>query len=519
LARRSFAEFVKATIPYMQISTEITWGWYLDAICEHLQAWVEGRIRKLLINVKNKSLKSKVAEVALPAWQWAQDPTKHWFTGAGSQELATKFSWQGRELIESDWYQGYLAFLEDQHKHLSPKQQKPRWELMGDQNVKRFYANTRGGARFAAWPPMGTGHEGDFFLVDDPVGIEESYSNAANERANRWVTQTLMSRFNDIKTARLCVLQHRLRKDDTSGKLREMFEASGELCVLSLPLEYDPRKYLGPTLIGWEDPRAQEGESLCPERWGAQEIEHEQLTQGPKYQAVCNQDPQQDGLAVVQREWFKTWGHDAPLPPRSSMQIIQTWDLSFKGLDPTAPRKRGEEEKRSKTGGLVIGFTENPARAWILDREHEFMDWGQQKEALRRVRQRWPDTSITYIEDKANGTAIVHELSAGIPGVHPGIPGIVPVDPGRKGGKYLRFASVAGYAQAGNVYVPPSEQCPWVEEFLDNLCDFPSAPFDEDVDCFSQALSEKWQPRKMGEQEQADQERAAQLLKIQELYG
>ena len=497
----------------MSISTRITWGWYLDAICEHLEAWVEGRIKFLLINIKNKSLKSKICEVCLPAWQWAQDPSKHWFTGAGKMDLAVEFARECRELIESEWYQGYLGYLEQVHG-------KPRWTLTGDQNAKLFYVNSAGGSRYAAWPPTGTGRQGDYFLIDDPIGIEESYSDAANERANRWVSQTVLSRFNDIKTARVAVLQHRVRRDDTSGKFREMFEESGKLCVLSLPLEYDPTKDLGPTAIGWTDPRTDKGESLCPERWGPEEIEHEKVTQGPKYQAVCNQDPQEDGLSVVERNWFKTWGVDTPLPPRQHMKIVGSWDLSFKGLDPTAPRKRGEEEKRSKTGGLVIGFTENPARAWLLDREHEFMDWHQQKDTLREVRMvRWPETAATYIEDKANGTAMTLELSAGVPGVHPGIPGIIPVDPGKKGSKYLRLVSVSGYIRAGNVFVPPKAQCPWVEEFLDNICDFPAAPFDEDVDCLSQALSEEWQPKKIDEQEQADAERAELHLKFQEQYG
>lgn len=512
LARRSFTEFVKAAIPHMNISTRITWGWYLDAICEHLEAWVEGRIKFLLINVKNKSLKSKICEVCLPPWQWAQDPSRHWFTGAGKADLAIEFSRECRELIQSEWYQGYLAYLEEVHG-------LPRWDLVGDQNAKLFYVNSAGGSRYAAWPPTGTGRQGDFFLIDDPIGIEESYSDAANEVANRWVFQTVLSRFNDIKEARVAILQHRVRRDDTSGKFREAFEEKGKLCTLSLPLEYDPAKDRGATTIGWTDPRTEKGESLCPERWGPEEIEHEKVTQGPKYAAVCNQDPQASGIPVVRRDWFRTWGVDGPLPPRQQMTIIQSWDLSTKGNDPTAPKKRGGEAKRSKVSGIVVGFTTNPARMYLLDREFDFMDWLEQKDRLRAVRERWPDTTKTYIEDKSNGSAMVLELSAGVPGVYPGIPGIIPVSPDKKGSKYLRLASVSGYIRAGCVWVPPKEQCPWVEDFLHFVCDFPGADFDEDPDVLSQVLSEEWQPQKIGEQEQADQERAQQLLKIQELYG
>ena len=508
LAARSFTHFVKAAIPHMGISTKITWGWYLDAICDHLEAWIEGRIRFLLINIKNKSLKSKICEVCLPAFQWAQDPSKHWFTGAGKADLATEFARECRELIQSDWYQGFLEYLEEAHN-------KPRWTLKGDQNAKLFYVNSAGGSRYAAWPPTGTGRQGDFFLVDDPIGITESYSDAANEVANRWVSQTVLSRFNDIKQARVAVLQHRVRRDDTSGKMREMFEESGRLCILSLPLEYDPTKDLGPTAIGWSDPRTEKGESLCPERWGPEEIEFERQTQGPKYPAVCNQDPQEDGLSVVDRAWFRTWGVDAPLPPRQQMRIVQSWDLSNKGNDPTAPKRKGAEKKRSKVGGIVVGFTENPARCYILDREFDFMNWLQQKDRLRGTHRRWPETVTTYIEDKSNGSAMVLELAEGVKGAQPpipGIPGIVPVSPDKKGSKYLRLASVSGYIRAGCVFVPPKAQCPWVEDFLHFVCDFPGADFDEDPDILSQVLSEEWQPKKIDEKEQANKERA-QLLK------
>src|SRR6516165_6989401 len=47
-------------------------GWVIDAICEHLEAVCDGEIKRLLINIPPRCLKSSLCSVAFPAWVWAQ---------------------------------------------------------------------------------------------------------------------------------------------------------------------------------------------------------------------------------------------------------------------------------------------------------------------------------------------------------------------------------------------------------------------------------------------------------------
>ena len=47
-------------------------SWAIDAIAEHLQAVIDGQIRKLLINISPRSSKSGLVSVALLPWTWAQ---------------------------------------------------------------------------------------------------------------------------------------------------------------------------------------------------------------------------------------------------------------------------------------------------------------------------------------------------------------------------------------------------------------------------------------------------------------
>ncbi len=47
-------------------------NWHIQAIAEHLQAVIDGDIKRLLINVPPRSSKTSLCSVALPAWTWAQ---------------------------------------------------------------------------------------------------------------------------------------------------------------------------------------------------------------------------------------------------------------------------------------------------------------------------------------------------------------------------------------------------------------------------------------------------------------
>ena len=86
------------------------------------------------------------------------------------------------------------------------------------------------------------------------------------------------------------------------------------------------------------------------------------------------------------------------------------------------------------------------------------------------------------IEDKANGPAILSAMQETLPG-------LVPWDPGAKS-KIARAYSVTGKCEAGNVLLPdpslPGKE--WVSDLLTELCKFPLAANDDQVDTFTQAL-------------------------------
>ena len=56
--RRSLREFTKAAWPTIEPGVEFQNNWHVDAISDHLQAVVNGDIKRLIINVPPRHMKS-----------------------------------------------------------------------------------------------------------------------------------------------------------------------------------------------------------------------------------------------------------------------------------------------------------------------------------------------------------------------------------------------------------------------------------------------------------------------------
>lgn len=142
-------------------------GWVVDAICEHLEAIVDGDLRHTIFNVPPRSLKSSLCSVAFPAFVWAQRWTSH-TSGPGvkflhasyADKLSVRDSVKCRRIIESPRYQELW---------------RQRFALSGDQNAKHRFSNDKGGERLITSIGAGvTGEGGDCFvagtLIETPHG-------------------------------------------------------------------------------------------------------------------------------------------------------------------------------------------------------------------------------------------------------------------------------------------------------------------------------------------------------------
>src|ERR1700758_1989149 len=80
-------------------------NWHIEVIAAKLAAVRAGKIRRLIVNLPPRHLKSLLASVALPAWCLGHDPSAQVLCVSYAQDLADKLSRDCRRLLASDWYQ------------------------------------------------------------------------------------------------------------------------------------------------------------------------------------------------------------------------------------------------------------------------------------------------------------------------------------------------------------------------------------------------------------------------------
>lgn len=100
-------EFVKYFWDVLEPETKFIDGWAMRAICLHLEAVDDGRIKRLLINVPPGFSKSLISNVFFPAWRWSAKKKPHlrFLSFSYSSHLTERDNAKMRDLIKSPKFQ------------------------------------------------------------------------------------------------------------------------------------------------------------------------------------------------------------------------------------------------------------------------------------------------------------------------------------------------------------------------------------------------------------------------------
>ena len=74
-------------------------NWHIEVMAAKLQAVRDGRVRRLIINIPPRHLKSLAASIALPAWLLGHDPAEAIINVTYGQELSDKFARDCRAIM------------------------------------------------------------------------------------------------------------------------------------------------------------------------------------------------------------------------------------------------------------------------------------------------------------------------------------------------------------------------------------------------------------------------------------
>src|SRR5262245_18796002 len=89
-AERSLRRYVEQAWPVLEPATSFLPNWHIDYLVEHLEAVTAGQIKRLLITIPPRYMKSLLVSVLWPTWEWLRHPGRRWIFASYAEALATK---------------------------------------------------------------------------------------------------------------------------------------------------------------------------------------------------------------------------------------------------------------------------------------------------------------------------------------------------------------------------------------------------------------------------------------------
>ncbi len=466
--RPDFRAYIEQAWPVIEPATPFVGGYHVDAIAKHLEAISRGDLQNLIINIPPRHSKSSLVSVLWPTWEWIDDPHLRWLFISYGQGLSTRDSVKRRRLIESGWYREQWA---------------DRYVLTADQNQKIRFENDRTGVMIAtSVNGVGTGEGGRRIVVDDPHNAKEAESDVKRGDVLEWWNGTMSTRAdNPDGIARVIVMQ-RLHERDLVGHVCEQMEQGGEQYdVLVLPAEYEPRVQL--CLAGLEhDARTEPGQLLSPERFDRAAIERLKVSLGDHAPGQLQQRPAPAGGTVWKVDQW--WGegrnrYDLALQTSDPTKVVARW-LSFD----TAMKDKDTNDPTD----LVVGELMADYRLRIRSVVSERLQFHELLGHITTQALRWNyDGKLreVIVEDKGSGTSALQSLRAG---ADTWLAGLMQ-DFMPQGSKPYRWRQAGQWCALGCVELPnPSDECPWLFDFLHQLATVPAATHDDAADALAQLI-------------------------------
>lgn len=393
----------------------------------------------ITLSIPPRHSKSMTITETAPSFYLGHFPNHRIILAGYGQDFAVKFGKKNKEKVNLYGSQIFGIGLKQGSSSATD------WDIEGMEGKKY-----RGGVISRGILSGVTGEGADFMIIDDPIKTrEEADSEVTRSKIwGEWV-DSFSTRLHP--GAIVIIIMTRWHEDDLVGRLLD--KEYGEPLpwkIVNLPLEAEENDLLGRDI----------GEPLWPERYGKTFIEDRKKYPSSFNSLYQGRPTSQEGN-LIKREWWKKY-MTLPVMPRKIISV----DATFKDTD------------KSDFVALQT-WGKSGVNAYLLDRVKKRMDFPATMKAIIEMKNRHPDVSGIFIEDKANGSAIISMLRNKIPG-------IIAVNP--KGGKVARVNAISDYIQAGNVWLPKDE--PWIEEFIEEWAAFPKGKNDDEVDGGSQALNQ-----------------------------
>jgi len=356
--------------------------------------------------------------------------------------------------------------------------------VAGDQRAADEFATIHGTVVRAAGVQSGiTGKGGDLIVIDDPIrGREEADSETYRNRTWDWYNDDLLTRRGP--KAKLILIQTRWHTDDLAGRILAS-EDGPNWHVLHLP-----------AIALDDDPAGREpGEALWPERFPVETLRHIEATNPRGFAALYQGMPVAEGGAVFLAEWWSAENRYDPTDGAVPVARVTFWDTAEEEGDGSA-----------YTVGVTVGLMAD-YRARILDVVRQRVSFPRLLDLIDQTaerhdhdgRLRWVD-----VEYASSGRQAFQTLAAQArPRLRHLLRRTTP-----RGSKVTRASSAAAWMRVGMVQLPlPHDSVPWLHDYEQELLDFPSGAYADQVDATSGAINRIRRELEHGYRQRANNER------------
>jgi predicted phage terminase large subunit-like protein len=432
----AFAEFAFGVV---RPNTEFKPNWHLEALAHKLSQVASGEVRRLIITMPPRNLKSLFASVALPAWYLGHNPSERVVCVSYSDQLARTHANDFRQLVNNPVYQATFPTM-----RLARDTDR---EILTTMRGKRLATSIEGTL---------TGLGGNLVIIDDPIKQEDAHSEAVRKRTIEWYRHTLLSRADDKQIARIALVMQRVHLDDLAGYLEEQ----GGFEILNLPaIATKTRTYdlgAGRTYL------RREHEILHPAHEPATVLQELKRHMGPiAFSAQYQQSPIPPDGTIIKRQWlvYDDYPHLA-----KGDRITMSWDIAL------------SEEGKGDYFACVI----------LLQRKEVFF-----VQEVIRGQLRFDDLRRKILEVKrrvGTGTLLIEDspISKGlIQSLEESSINVTRYSP--ETDKRSRLIAQSDLFAGGSIRLP--KNAPWLEDFTAELLAFPGGRHDDQVDALTQGLA------------------------------
>lgn len=414
---------------------------HLMYVCKEVQDFLEADTGNpydiMAIHLPVQTGKSFTLTETLPSWYIGQHPDDGVILVSYNDDFAQKF---GRKNLDKVQTFGKPLFDIELSKK---KKSNDTFEIEGHK-----------GAVISRGVSAGiTGNPARLMIIDDPIRNREE-SDSQNTRDKIWNEWKDSMRTRLSAGAKVIVVMSRWHEDDLIGR---MMENEPNFRYLRIPLECEDEN----------DPLGRKiGESIAPELGKDTEWKD-------KFKLTCLREdgirtwnslyqgiPSSERGNIIRREW---WQYYTDLP-RIDLMVMSV-DCAFEG-----------KQTSDKVAIQVWGKTGSDV--YLIDSINQQMGFNDTVKQIRNVKNKYPQITMTLIEKKANGAAVIDTLRSEIMG-------IIPIEP--RGSKIARVEAITPYIESGNVWLPKYSS--FTEEFVDQCSSFPRGKNDDLVDACSQMLT------------------------------